>query len=101
MSTRVDPLIEGFAEAVMPIGDIFGSASGTRRCHARIERADDIMVEDIPCRHRSGLRLGNLVERRVFRHPAEALRRTKVRDQLRWRRRQRNGGTADRQQKPA
>jgi hypothetical protein len=29
MPTRIDPLIEGFGEAVVPISDIFGSASGT------------------------------------------------------------------------
>lgn len=63
MSARMDPLIQRFGEAVMPISYIFGSPSGTRRCHARTERAGDIMVKHVPCRHCIGLLLRNSVER--------------------------------------
>jgi hypothetical protein len=63
MSARMDPLIQSFGKAVMPISDIFGSSSGTRRCHARTERASDIMVKHVPCRHCLGLLLSNSVER--------------------------------------
>jgi hypothetical protein len=63
MSARMDPLIQSFGEAVMPISDIFGSSPGTRRRHARTERAGDIMVEHVPCRHCRGLLLSNSVER--------------------------------------
>src|SRR5689334_3919549 len=80
---RIDPLVEGFGKAVVAVRNVLRGPAGARRIDARIEPAEDIVIQLVLGGHRLGLVVCNPRQSRVQSHALLPVLQPKVRNHLR------------------